>query len=1097
VSEVKESATPIIIVGASSGGIEAVSRLIEPLPKKFPAPIIVAQHLDPERTSNLLHILDRRTEMPVRQVEDHADLEPGVVYVIPSNRIVDFADSDVRVRQTGNARVTPRPSIDLLLESAAQAYGDRVIAIILTGAGSDGTSGAHQVKAHDGTVIIQNPRTAEFPSMPRSLAPTSVDFVRDLEDIGELLVDLVGGAPSVETEATLPDDGLEEFLEHVRSQSSIDFGQYKTPTIMRRLQRRLVATNCNTLDEYRRYLRKNHDEYFQLVNSFLIKVTEFFRDPELFDYLRNTVVPQLIEQGRQRGKQLRVWSAGCATGEEAYSLAIIIADALGDELNDFTVRIFATDIDESAVSFGRRGVYPRAAVKEVPAELVKRYFSSTDGEYEISKQVRNMVVFGQHDLAQRSPFPSIDLVLCRNVLIYFTGDLQRRALQLFAYSLRNGGYLVLGKSESTSPLAEYFEVEDQRLKVYQRHGEPTPLPVGPLDTTIFATPRMQPTSSWASHSRTHPGLHGADALRARGTTDRNESLLFHLPIGIVVIDRNYDIRTLNNVARHYLGIHGPAIGEDLLHLIRTMPLETLRDAIDRSFRRSEVVRVDGEWEIETAGGNQVYIEIVCQRQGPDPEGQNGDTVSIVLTDVTNPVQERRQLAESRECANQENQQLNDRVTQLYRINQQLVDSNRELAEANEDLRITNEQLLVSNEEAQAAAEEIETLNEELQTTNEELETLNEELQATVEELNATNEDMQARTIELQDERALSENERARLQTVLVSMGEAVALIDRRGQIVLMNHACRDLFGDDLSRFVPETDEGEMLSDERNPVQRAMHGESFVTQFIVRLSDSERRWFEASSRPVQDGNESPGSVIVIRDITDRSLRLLQEEFMSIASHELRTPLTALRGYLSMLQRHLHDSDERTQRYLTVSLDMVERLVSLISDLLDVGRLQTGRFDLALESTDLTALVTQTVEMAQSMTTTHTVEFDAPSQQIIVTVDPARLQQVLLNLLTNAIRYSPDADRVIVHLSTDDGNVNLTVEDFGIGLTSDAAAQVFSRFYQGDAAKSIGPQRGLGLGLFISKEIIDAHGGEIWVDSEPEQGSTFTVRIPRDD
>jgi two-component system, chemotaxis family, CheB/CheR fusion protein len=392
--------------------------------------------------------------------------------------------------------------------------------------------------------------------------------------------------------------------------------------------------------------------------------------------------------------------------------------------------------------------------------------------------------------------------------------------------------------------------------------------------------------------------------------------------------------------------------------------------------------------------------------------------------------------------------------------------------------------------------EIETLNEELQTTNEELETLNEELQATVEELNATNEDMQARTIELQEARALSESERARLQTVLISMGEAVTLIDRRGQIVLMNDACRELFGDDLSRFVPETDQGEGLSSERNPVQRAMRGESFVTQFTVRLSDTEQRWFEASSQPVRNGNDSPGSVIVIRDITDRSLRLLQEEFISIAGHELRTPLTALRGYLAMLQRHLHDADDRTQRYLAVSLDMVDRLVGLINDLLDVGRLQTGRFDLALEPTDLSSLVTRTLEMAQSMTTTHALEFETPSQQINVAVDPARLQQVLLNLLTNAIRYSPDADRVIVRLSTDDGNVNLSVEDFGVGLSRDAASQVFSRFYQGDTAKANGPQRGLGLGLFISKEIINAHGGEILVESEPEQGSTFTVRIPLD-
>jgi two-component system, chemotaxis family, CheB/CheR fusion protein len=562
VSEGYVRATPVVIVGASSGGIDAVSRLIKPLPADFPAPIIIAQHMDPSRPSNLVDILARHTEMSVRQVEDHADLEHGAVYVVPSNRLVDFDDSDIRVRPSGASRGVPSPSIDVLLESAANAYGERVIAIILTGAGTDGTSGAHHVKEHDGTVIIQDPQTAEYPSMPLSLAPTTVDFVRDLDDMGDLLMALVRDRVPDAPEEAITGDGIEELLKQLRAESSIDFTQYKTPTIMRRLQRRLVATNCSTLEEYQGYLRRNRDEHFQLINSFLIKVTEFFRDPELFEHLKEHVIPELIENARQRGNQLRMWSAGCATGEEAYSLGILIAEALGDEISRFTVRIFATDIDESAVNFARRGVYPAAALKDVPEELVERYFSSVDGEYEISKQVRSMVVFGQHDLAQRSPFPSIDLILCRNVLIYFTGDLQRRALQLFAYSLRNGGHHVLGKSESTSPLGEYFDVVDNRLKIYRRQGEPTPVPVGPIDTTIFSAPRVSPSRSHSSHWSTQIGPASRDVSRTRGSSDRSESLVFHLPVGIVVVDRNYDIQSLNNTARHYLGIHGPAVGED-------------------------------------------------------------------------------------------------------------------------------------------------------------------------------------------------------------------------------------------------------------------------------------------------------------------------------------------------------------------------------------------------------------------------------------------------------------------------------------------------------------------------------------------------------
>jgi two-component system, chemotaxis family, CheB/CheR fusion protein len=1087
----------IVIIGASTGGVEAVSRLLETLPDSFPVPIIVAQHLDPHWPSKLVTILSKHTSMPVRSLEDHANLEPATVFVVPADRMVDFADAEIRVTKDGTYHSShrPLPSIDRLLTTAAESYGERLVAIILTGTGSDGTSGAHQVKAHDGTVIIQDPRTAHAPSMPRSLAPTSVDFVRDLDDIGPLLNTLVTDPESLSSRVLTDDDSLEAFLKQVQTRCNIDFSQYKTPTILRRLNRRLIATNTRSLEEYSNYLRRNPDEYNELVSSFLIKVTEFFRDPELFDYIRDQLLPDMIEDGKKRGNQLRFWSAGCATGEEAYSLAILLAETLGDQLNKFTVRIFATDIDGSAISYARRGVYPRTALKEVPQELIERYFTGIDNEYEINKQIRSMVVFGLHDLAQRSPFPSIDLILCRNVLIYFANDLQRRALQLFAFSLRDDGTLILGKSETVSPLNEYFEVEDQRLRVFQRHGGPVPIPVGPVDSSMFSIHRAEPhaPSAWDQYSSVELARASREAHRARVSTEKTENLLFHLPVGIVAVDQNYDIRMINDIARRFLGIHGTAVGEDLLHLVRTLSLEPLRDGIDRAFRSRTPVSVSGDWSVEMMDGERLVIDITCYRHEVDSDGGSTANVVVVLTDVTRIVGERQHVADERDRQQDENEQLRGRLGQLLETNERLLDANQELASANEELRSTNEQLMVSNEEAQAAAEEIETLNEELQTTNEELETLNEELQATVEELNATNEDMQARTDELQDERRTSEAERARLEAILVSMSDAVMLVDPQGAILLQNEACRTTFGADLSKLRPETDSGEPISRALHPQPRASRGEPFTMQFAVSSEDGSRRWYEASGQPIRDGLPGVGTVVVIRDITDRSLRLLQEEFMSVASHELRTPMTALRGYLEMLQQHISSGDERSQRYVSIALAMVERLIRLISDLLDVGRLQSGKFELALESTDLNTLTYQTVELAQSVIPNHKIEAELPGEPVATTADPMRVQQVLLNLLTNAAAYSPDSDRIQLRLRTEDEHAVIEVQDFGIGVPEEARSQIFSRFFQGEHNdRQI--QRGLGLGLYISREIVRAHGGDIRVDSTPGEGSTFIVELP---
>jgi len=860
-----EPFSQLVVVGSSAGGIEALSTLVSTLPPDFPAPIVLAQHLDPRRTSRLGEILTRHSTLPVRTVAQAELLQPGTVFVVPADRDIEITDHDIRLSNEGERH--PKPSIDLLLTSAAGQFGEHLIAVILTGTGSDGAAGARSVHAAGGTVIIQDPKSASYPGLPLSLAPSTVDIVADLNAIGPLLHDLLLGVYS--RPQPNADRALRLFLDQVRERSGIDFSSYKSPTILRRLQRRMAATGTNELEAYIRYVQRNPDEYQRLISSFLIKVTEFFRDPELFRHLQERVIPDLIDSARQHNNELRLWSAGCATGEEAYSLAILLSEALGDELPNFSIRIFATDADGDAISFARRGIYPASALSDLSPPLIDQYFNNLDGQFEIKKQLRAMTVFGQHDLSLRAPFPRIDLALCRNVLIYFTSELQRRALQLFAFSLREGAYLVLGKSETTSPLPEHFVLEQSRLKIYRRQGEPALMPSSRVRdaASMFSLRAYQ--SQVLANITDLPRSRDRDRTQRR---DRGDSIVQRLPIGLVIVDRRYDILSINTAARQVLGIHGSAVGEDLIHLTQGVSTIPLRAAIDSAFH-GDAHSESPLLEATLAGGEQRYLRIVCYTHPfDDLEGDGSDTAVVLVLDGTRHMAEVQNLEDRLQQQQQANAHITQQAERLAEINRRLLEANQELTLANAELRSANEELLVATEESQAATEEVETLNEELQATNEELETLNEELQATVEELNTTNDDLQSRSVELQElaitleeQRRASEEERARLQAVLGSMAEAVLLVDPRGAPILTNEAYDRIFG---SNTVLLDLGGQPLRDDQHPARRAALGETFRLRFSVDSDDGPRRTFEASGQPIHGPDDELGGVVVIREAADR-------------------------------------------------------------------------------------------------------------------------------------------------------------------------------------------------------------------------------------
>ncbi|HEV8547240.1 MAG TPA: CheR family methyltransferase [Candidatus Limnocylindrales bacterium] len=1059
----------LVVIGASAGGIEALSRVVASLPADFSVPIVIAQHLDPRRPSHLREILARQTPLPVRTVTERTSLKPGVVYVVPSNRHVELMDHEVRLRQPTQGSIAP--SVDVLLESASRAYGAGLIAVILTGSGSDGSVGARQVKLAGGTVVIENPATAMFPSMPSSIPPFLVDATADLEGIGPLLHDLL-------SVAAYPKDGtdredLNMLLARLHERSGIDFSSYKPATILRRLKGRMTATASPTVTAYAAHLETEPEEYARLVSSLLIKVTEFFRDAKVWDYLRDKILPGLIDESRTAGRELRVWSAGCATGEEAYSLAINVAEALDGQRQPVEVRIFATDIDRDAIAFARRGIYPAASLASLPPAVRDRYFTRTDGSYEVGKRLRSLVVFGEPDLGERAPFPRIDLLLCRNVLIYFAPPMQRATLETFAYSLRPEGCLVLGPSETVAALPAPFSQEHARLCIYRRRpGTRLVLPVprapqlrrGPLEQAIRAT-RL-------------------DVQRASASAVAAEGLLLDLAVGVVVVNPDYDIVRINSAARRLLGIHGTAFDQDFIHLAESLPAAPLRAAIDAALTGSTTT---ADFEIDVASQPGIGARYVEARFSP----QRGDSPTIEgavieLTDVSRFREDRSQLVRTQR-----------RTDRALVANARLLDANEELTALVARLRSSNEAILLSSEDAQSSREEIETLNEEFQATNEELETLNEELTASVEELRVSNESLETRTVELsvqtealKEQKRASAEEQDRLRSIFASLGDAVVAVDETGAVVATNATYDRLFGGDFGDIIPEDLAGVPLPPKDRPRQRAARGERFRMEFAITTKDGSRRWFEAVAEPLTGQQRSWSGVLAIRDVSDRTMRLSLERLMAAAGHELKTPMAALHGYLQLIERSIGSAGSANLAlYTTRALAQTRGMGALVERLFDVSRIQSGQLELVIGSIDLVDVVHGAIDVSEGLREAPPIKLSAP-RSLRLNGDAGRLEQVLINILGNAVEHAAETPTIDVSVRRSGRSAIVVVRDHGPGIGSAELPHVFQPYVRLGRRQSAG----LGLGLFLAREIVTAHGGTIEIASRRRSGTTITVRLP---
>lgn len=444
----------IVGVGASAGGLEALRPLLAGLPDDVGVAYVIAQHLDPKHSSALVELLARGTPLRVSEIQDGMTVQRNEIYITPPDRNAVFNHGVLHLSRPTTS-FGPKPSVDMLFISLAEGCRERGVGIVLSGTGSDGAHGVRSIRANGGITLAQDPSTAKYDGMPgAAIATNCVDLVLPPEKMGAELRHVLERPPML---APTPKEGARGSLERVFSllleQTGCDFSGYKPSTISRRIQRRMVTKKVAELQDYVALLQRSPDEVKLLFRDVLISVTEFFRDPDVFKALQRTF--SQIVAGKKKGDDIRIWVPGCASGEEAYTVAILLADALGDRISGLNIQIFATDIDEEALLLGRYCHYPPAAVASLPKDLVDRYFVHSDGGFAVAKRIRDLVIFAKHDLVKDPPFSHLDFISCRNVLIYFNTKLQERVVAMFHYALESGGYLLLGKSESVGSIRTF------------------------------------------------------------------------------------------------------------------------------------------------------------------------------------------------------------------------------------------------------------------------------------------------------------------------------------------------------------------------------------------------------------------------------------------------------------------------------------------------------------------------------------------------------------------------------------------------------------------------------------------------------------------
>lgn len=1188
---------PVIGLGASAGGTEALLTFLQEMPADNGMAFVIVLHLAPEQTSHLADILQNVTAMPVQQVTAATAIEKNHVYVIAPSSDLQMVDDYLRVRKAAK-RNGPQVTIDLFFRTLADSQRERAISIVLSGVGSDGSIGLAHVKEMGGVTLAQSPEDAKFDGMPNSaIATGKVDIVLSAAEMPQRLLELRDNArvirlPSVieqELESTAGDaqphrqngeKALQEVMLMLRARTSHDFRRYKRATVLRRLERRLQVNGIPDLAAYRDFLQLHPEETRLLLDDMLISVTHFFRDKEAFEALEREVMPDLFSNRADDGDRVRVWAAGVATGEEAYSLAMLLEEASAASPTQTPFQLFATDIDEKAIAMGRAGIYPETIVSDVAPVRLRQFFTRDQSQFRVKKKLRERVLFALHNILSDPPFSKLDLVCCRNLMIYLDRDAQAEALRTFHFSLRPGGYLFLGSSESADIASKYFSVVDKKHRIYRATVTAR---VGGVAIHAGDIQGPRPIATTVEPASKRKFSYG----------DLHQRLLEQFAPPSVLINRDSEIVHLSDRAGRFLHYAGGEPSHNVISVVHPDLRLELRTAIFQALQGSG--SVESRRVRLMRDGRPYYVKMTA-RPVHDPDASE-DFVLVLFDEVEDTMDAE---ASAKRAGNK------DPVTaqldrELQRTRDQLQATIEQSETSTEELTASNEELQAINEELRSATEELETSKEELQSINEELVTVNAELKSKVDETAKINDDLQnliaandigtifvdramrikrftpraadvfsiiasdvgrslfdithrleydglaadtaeafnsLRQIErevrsthghwyiarfmpyrtMEDridgavltfiditarrevEERLHEGER-RMRIVAESTKDyAITTLDEEGRVVTWNAAASRMFGFEESEAIGQPFESLYPREEREQgmpaedLQRARkEGRIEEDRWHVRKDGS--RLYCSGVLMRLDDDSLRGFAKIAREINVDEAERKRDEFLAAVSHKLKSPLNLIYANAELLARspESHRSLQVSRAADTIRRSAISQ-ARIIDDLLDMSRLRTGELITNYIAVDWREVVDRICGALDEEARAKGIELvlNLPGSPVIIQADLARIEQIVWNLLGNALN-AQGAGRIEIRLSEDGNVATLWVEDNGSGIDPALLPHVFDMVERGRL--STGRDEGLGIGLYLVKELVGLHGGTIKVESAGiASGARFTVVLP---
>lgn len=1053
-------------IGASAGGLDVCRKLVEAIPADIGMAFILVQHLDPTHQSMMVDLLAGHTSMVVTEAADGMPIERNHLYIIGPGTYLSVANGALHVSEPG-VRHGARLPFDFLMNSMAKEYGRHAICVILSGTGADGSLGAGAVKREGGLVIAQDPDEATYDGMPRNAIKTgAVDLVLPVARIPSALVKYwrrigAGEAMSGFAEKDLGPDRLGEVIELLRARTAHDFSLYKRGTLQRRMERRmgLAAMGIDDTERYVDMLRSDQKELDLLARDLLINVTSFFRDRQVFDFLADRIVPDLIDR-RPPDKPLRIWIAGCSTGEEAYSLAMLIKEGMVAAKCGAKLQVFASDVDPNAVATAREGLYPETIAADVSPERLARFFSREDHNYRVTPELRAAVVFTVQDLLVDPPFARLDMVSCRNVLIYLGSEAQARVISLFHFALVQGGILLLGNSETAGAADGRFEIVSKPNSLYRHIGRSRPGDVA------FST-------GSALRTVAHPEKSPAPSRQAALADFCRRLVVEAYGPASVLIDQKRECLHFIGPTDPYLRVASGQPTYDLLAMAQPKMRTKLRSAIHRADKENARIVVPGG-RVDHNGRTHCFsIEV-------QPVQNDGDTL-FLISFVDEPEEERKQ----------ERLEKGEEAPRIAELKQELEATRTELEAAIRDLETFGDEQKALNEDALSINEEFQSTNEELLTSKEELQSLNEELTALNAQLQET----------LERQRTAAND----LQNILYSTNVATLFLDRALGIRFFTPATKALFK------VIATDIGRPLSD-----LRSLAGDKELLAdaqtVLMNLAPIEREfeahnggWFLRRILPYRTHeNVVAGVVITFTDTTDRkhSARAVEEakyqaerannaksRFLAAASHDLRQPLQTLTLLQSLLAR-AHD-DGKSKNLIARMGQTVAAMSGMLNTLLDINQIEAD----TVHAESILFPVGEVLDRLRGefayLAGAQKLDLRVVSCSVSVVSDPRLLEQMLRNLIANALKYTKYG-KVLLGCRRRNGILSVEIWDTGVGIPDTELEAIFEEYHQlHNAARE--RSHGLGLGLSIVKRLGDLLGHRVRVRSHLGKGSVFAVEV----